>query len=234
MDHNHQKSSSIKETDSLTENVKKDLFPCEACGRVLKSKSAKTNHLNNFCKIKDSQKQKDESDANEAPALQKITEKLTSQETDDSPTEPNQPKPDSSPKCQIFYWGTVEGEKFSKDLDFVYEKIVHWRQNLFLLPTGKSGKKFIREMTRLINSWVDNNALKPIAFKAIMVMPALLLQKPSRSSKAKDHAEALSRRLELWDKGNLHDLIHEGTTIQDQLETSKKTKSTEEISKAFV
>ena len=151
--------------------------------------------------------------------MQKITEKLTSQETDDSPTEPNQPKPDSSPKCQIFYWGTVEGEKFSKDLDFVYEKIVHWRQNLFLLPTGKSGKKFIREMTRLINSWVDNNALKPIAFKAIMVMPALLLQKPSRSSKAKDHAEALSRRLELWDKGNLHELIHEGTTIQDQLET---------------
>ena len=92
---------------------------------------------------------------------------------------------------------------------------------------------FIHETTRLINSWIDDSALKPVAFKAIMVMPALLLQKPSRTSKAKDHTKALSRRLELWQKGDLNSLLQEGITIQNQLDSSKKVKSTEEISKLF-
>jgi len=48
-----------------------------------------------------------------------------------------------------------------------------------------------------------------------MVMPALLLQKPSRNSKTKDHVAALSRRLDRWEKGDLDELLHEGVTIQN-------------------
>jgi len=77
---------------------------------------------------------------------------------------------------ETFYWGNKRGLDFTIDLNFAYEKIVHWRQNLFLVPSGQSGKKFIREVTRLINSWVDNSSIKGIAFKAIMVMPALSFQ----------------------------------------------------------
>ena len=48
-------------------------------------------------------------------------------------------------------------------------------------------------------------------------MPALLLQKPSSKSKAKEHTLHLERRLKFWLEGKLDELVHEGRTIQRQL-----------------
>ena len=64
-----------------------------------------------------------------------------------------------------------------------------------MVPTGTSGKKFINETTRLFDQWTNDTPLKSIALKAIHIMPALLLQKSSRNSKARDHLIALERRL---------------------------------------
>ena len=44
------------------------------------------------------------------------------------------------PTQSIYKWGNYDSHTFQKNVDFVYEKIVFWRKNLFLLPTGKSGK----------------------------------------------------------------------------------------------
>jgi len=77
-----------------------------------------------------------------------------------------------------------------------------------MLPTGKPGKSFIEETTRLLNSWTTESALKIVAFKAIMVMPSLLLQKPHKSSKSKEHFAALERRFaEHMQKGNVNSAI---------------------------
>ena len=48
-------------------------------------------------------------------------------------------------------------------------------------------------------------------------MPALLLQKPSKTSKSKDHLAALSRRLELRDDDKISELLPENNTIQERL-----------------
>ena len=50
-------------------------------------------------------------------------------------------------------------------------------------------------------------------------MPALLLQKPNKSSKAKDPVVALERRLELWENGNIIKLLNKGESIQERLPT---------------
>ena len=50
-------------------------------------------------------------------------------------------------------------------------------------------------------------------------MPVLLLQKPSKSSKSKDH-HALERRLNLWEEGKIEELLYEGQTIQEKLKSS--------------
>ena len=135
----------------------------------------------------------------------------------------------------IFNWGEYDGTIFTNHLEEVYDKIVYWRSNYFMLPTGNCGKQYIQELTRLINAWVDESSLKEISLKAIMVMPALLLQKPSRESKVKDHKEALTRRLALWEKGDLKSLLFEATTIQHTLSRSKNIKeSTAQLSKMFV
>ena len=83
-----------------------------------------------------------------------------------------------------------------------------------MLPTGAAAKKYIAETTKLMNGWTNNSPLKDMAFKAIHIMPSLFLQKPSRTSKAKDHLKALERRIDLWSNGNIDELLFEDETIQ--------------------
>ena len=77
-------------------------------------------------------------------------------------------------------------------------KLFTGEKNLFLLPTGKAGKSYMDEITGLMNEWLQKSPLKNIAFKVIMIMPNLLLQKPSKCSKSKEHLKALERRLLSW------------------------------------
>ena len=88
-------------------------------------------------------------------------------------------------------------------VELIYEKFVYWKKNVFLLPTGKSGKLYIDESVTLLNSWVEGTALYNTVFNAIMIMPNLLLQKPSKKAEAKDHLTALKRRVQSWLKVDL-------------------------------
>ena len=94
--------------------------------------------------------------------------------------------------------GNSPSHVFEANVSTMYEQIVYGKRNLFLLPSGKAGKQYIDETTKLMNEWLQESPLKDIAFKDIMIMPNLLLQKPSKSSKAKDHLKVLERRLESW------------------------------------
>ena len=76
-------------------------------------------------------------------------------------------------------------------LSSIYEKIVYWKNNIFLLPTGIGERCFIDETTRLIDAWIRGSPLKNIALKAVIIMASLLLQKSSKDSKAKDHTKAM-------------------------------------------
>ena len=76
------------------------------------------------------------------------------------------------------------------------------------------GRNFIREVSRLLSEWLHESPLKDIAFKAIMVMSSLLLQKPSQKSKSKYHLRALERRLELWESGEVMELLKKVTQFR--------------------
>ena len=121
----------------------------------------------------------------------------------------------------------------AEKIERAYEKIVHWRKNLFMLPTGSCGKSYINELTRLMNSWTYNSPDSFIAMKSIHVMPSLILQKPSRTSKAKQHAAAVERRIELWKKGEIHELLAEGEAIQQRLPNIQCKKTMSDLSKKF-
>ena len=69
--------------------------------------------------------------------------------------------------------------------------------------------------------WLQESPLKDITFKAIMIMPNLLLQKPLKNSKAKDHLKALERHLESWISDDLLELLKEAQTIQQSLRSKK-------------
>ena len=76
-----------------------------------------------------------------------------------------------------------------------YEELVYYRRNLFLVPSGRSGKDFIKEFTFWLKHINNSTKLNGIAINAFMVLTFLLLQKPSAKSKAKEHSSALERRL---------------------------------------
>ena len=102
-----------------------------------------------------------------------------------------------------------------------------------MVPTGATGKKFIDEISRLLNLWSNNTPHKNIALEAVHVMPAILLQKPSKTSKAKDHLKALERRLILWEEGTITELVNESKTIQDRLSSTNNQMNIEKLSSKF-
>ena len=128
-----------------------------------------------------------------------------------------------------FRWGEVEdGREFACALNRVYDEVVQWKRNCFMVPSGKAGKAFVQELSRLFDAYAEGSALESVAMKAAMTMPALLLQKPSSRSKASEHTLHLERRLKLWSEGKLNNLVHEGHTIQRQLARSQQSRQNDD------
>ena len=113
----------------------------------------------------------------------------------------------------------------------IYSEITQWRRNLFKLPKGNLGKKFVDEKTKLLNRWVETNEEKSLAL--LMMMPNLLLQRSSKKAKARENKDHLTRRMEMWENGKLRELMEEGKSIQKRLPKLPDRQSDEEMIKAF-
>ena len=129
-------------------------------------------------------------------------------------------------------WGNLKGNDISAQIRNAYDKIVAWKKNLFKLPGGKCGKSFVSEVAHLIDLWVDKSTSESVALTAVHVFIPLMLQKPSKKSKNRDHVRYLNERLEKWKKGDLVALINEGEAIQKRLRSYKQTP--QEAQKSFV
>ena len=123
----------------------------------------------------------------------------------------------SRPIPASFQWGSCSGPEFCDTVSYVYDEIVHWKRNLFLVTSGSSGKAFVLELSHLYQAYADCSSLESITLKACSVLVALALQKPNRTSKSKDHVAHRNRRLALWKEGNLSALLDEGQCIQRHL-----------------
>ena len=49
-----------------------------------------------------------------------------------------------------FTWGQLDGQDFTQAISAAYAKVVHWRCNLFLVPSGKAGRDFVTDINRQI------------------------------------------------------------------------------------
>ena len=105
---------------------------------------------------------------------------------------------------------------------------------MFQVPTGRHGKAFVTELAHLFRAYAEATAYESIAMKATTVMCLLLLHKPHRTSKAKDHAHCLQRRLESWKAGDIDTLLGEGRTIQQRIQTSNQSPNqTKRLARSF-
>ena len=118
-------------------------------------------------------------------------------------------------------WGELKGTEISQTVNNVYYRVVKWKKNLFKIRTGKVGQEFIEEVSKTLSLYISGSHFESIALTMAMIIFPLLLQKPSRSSKSKDHILYLERRLTSWKAGELDKLLKECTTIQNRLSKAK-------------
>ena len=57
-----------------------------------------------------------------------------------------------------FSWGDLNGEEVDHESSEAYDKVVHWRRNLFKIPSGGQGKAFVQEKASLFQSYADASA----------------------------------------------------------------------------
>ena len=74
-------------------------------------------------------------------------------------------------------------------IDHTYTEIAHQQHNIFLFPSGKVGRDFVRELSRFFTANAERKLSERIAMKAAMTMPGLLLLKPDIKSEAKDYVK---------------------------------------------
>ena len=124
-----------------------------------------------------------------------------------------------------FTWGNLSGSELVTLLEAIYAEVVHWRRNCFPVPFGKAGRDFVTELSRLYQAFGSASMLEAVALRAATVFPILLLQKPSKRSKTKDHIKCLERRLSSWSNGDLEELVREGRTLQHRLPRHRSAQS---------
>ena len=108
-------------------------------------------------------------------------------------------------------------------INWCYSRAAHWIPNLLVIPCGKHGKLFIKELTRPFCLYSEDSAIECLALKATFVFPILVLQKPHRRSKVRDHVNALDQWLKLWNDGLFEDLLKKGNTCVLPLVENQKT-----------
>ena len=89
------------------------------------------------------------------------------------------------------------------------------------------------QLARLYQAFGSASALESMALKATIVLPILLLQKPSKVSKTKAHVKCLERRLQHWLNGDLEELMREGRTIQQRLPKGGPTRASPNLARTF-
>ena len=63
------------------------------------------------------------------------------------------------------------GAEFMDAVSSAYECIVKWKKNLFKLPSGKSGKDFVNEMSVWLEHFNNNSDFQGISLKVFIILP---------------------------------------------------------------
>ena len=66
----------------------------------------------------------------------------------------------------FFSRGYISGAVFCQQISTAFCEVVKRRRNIFLVPTGKAGINFVKELTKLCQAFADASSLEGIALKA--------------------------------------------------------------------
>ena len=82
-------------------------------------------------------------------------------------------------------WGEVDGETLAQAINSARAECVHWRRNVFSVPSGSSEKSFVRELVRLLSMFNDETPWKSIALTALFTFPNSCCRSPGHNQQRK-------------------------------------------------
>ena len=133
----------------------------------------------------------------------------------------------------LLKWGALKGiAQIRNQIHLSVSTVTTWRKNFFDIPKNAIGKAFVNEATRLLRLYNNRTCWSPLALHMFCLFFPLMLQKPAKRSKPKDHTRHLLKRLAYWKEGHLHLLMSESIEIQKRL-VSGTNSSSESRLKAF-
>ena len=141
-----ERSNNITQTNDQNRDKSSDQnVHCDICARMFRTNRALLQHLN-FCR----RRSKHEGDGpNGNTQTNNINhENLNDNEGDEINNATNSRQNNQNENQEYFYWNDVAGTQFENELKNFYEKIVHWKRNLYMLPSVVAGKNHIEEVTR--------------------------------------------------------------------------------------
>ena len=121
-----------------------------------------------------------ETQSNESQASEVIPETLNNSMADGSPDDQDQALSEQNVdglerlpaiipmQSPVFRWGEVEGEEFGRVIEGCYEEVASTLEEkpIFKIPSGRAGKSFVRELTRMFQAYADASALESMALQA--------------------------------------------------------------------
>ena len=103
------------------------------------------------------------------PLTQAISDLRLATESNANPLNRNEekqchlPPVDAVTPSEQLKFGDSSGGKAVEAWMQVYNEVVRWKRNVFMPPTGKSGKDLLDEMTKLVNAWTSRSSKEPVA-----------------------------------------------------------------------
>ena len=80
-------------------------------------------------------------------------------------------------------YNNIDKITFTQNINQIFEDTIHWKKNLFSVPTGQAGKDFVKLMTDWVQKFNTDSTFQYLAMKVINILPNMMLQKPSATSK---------------------------------------------------
>ncbi len=136
---------------------------CSCSKRKLKCTNCLPGRLDKCTNIEQNTDQEEPSSQNTASSdqtseLEVSTESGTRNDTHRCQRTLPDPLPVSDPS---FSWGSSDSSTFTAQIHEAYDEVVHfvhWKMNLFLVPFGSNGKRFVAELARLYRSFATCSA----------------------------------------------------------------------------
>ena len=74
--------------------------------------------------------------------------------------------PPFAPACSpdsAYMWGSLDGPTMCDKVIACYSEVIHWKRNVFRIPSGKAGKAFVSEMAKLFQAFAEENRIESFA-----------------------------------------------------------------------